>query len=398
MSCTYLYLDDEKPETVEPYIEEVEDYAEPLTIRLAHPKLYQHQIEEVMEGGYDGIILDLRLDRAPNPDPDSEGKRADYRASTLAQEIRTRAAESSAKKARRGRGECPIVLWSTDDRLDTSYTRDHTSHDLFDLLCVKQDIVSDEPSVPEEKKAPWVARRLVALAEGYDTIGYVRDKVGLKSRQFYRFLGFEERPTFLDQRLAELDPFRDPQSRFRPAHEYARFILRELLEATGPLIDRPTLAARLGIDEARSPAFDEVLESLFSEAEYTGPFAAGWPRWWASKVDEAWVALLDKPGPLRSTPADERVAILKEKGGVNKIAPADPIAAGGSTTYWVVCRATGRPLDPREGFVLETRRKFPWQGDEYVSSAAVLQGLLSQSDLILAPSEQRRADLLRTRS
>ena len=398
MSCIYLYLDDEKPETVEPYIEEVEDHAENLTIRLAHPKLYQHQIEEVMEGEYDGIILDLRLDRAPNPDPDSEGKRADYRASTLAQEIRTRAAESSARKARRGRGEGPIVLWSTDDRLDTSYTRDHTSHDLFDLLCVKQDIVSDEPGVAEEKKAPSVARRLVALAEGYDTIGDVRDDVGLKSRQFYRFLGFEDRPEFLDPRLADLDPFRDPQSRFRPAHEYARFILRELLEATGPLIDRPTLAARLGVDEARSPAFDDVIESLFGEALYTGPFAGGWPRWWASKVDEAWGALREDLGPLRSKPAEERVILLKEEAGVKELTAAEPISDAGSTAYWVVCRATRRPLDPREGFVLETRRKFPWQGDDYVSSMAVRDGLLSQADLVLAPSEQRRADLLRKRS
>lgn len=38
MSCTYLYLDDEKPETVEPYIDEVADHAENLKICLAHPK------------------------------------------------------------------------------------------------------------------------------------------------------------------------------------------------------------------------------------------------------------------------------------------------------------------------------------------------------------------------
>lgn len=396
MAVTYLYLDDEDPERVRPFTRAVKRGVGGLDIVLDHPSPYRDQIDELERKDFDGLILDLRLDQFTGWAAEGEdAEKADYRAATLAQEIRTRAAEHSAKKGERGRGEYPIVLWSTDERLDESYERDHTSHNLFDLLCVKGHITSDEEGVADEKKAPWVARRLLALAEGYDAVAATRDEVGRKKGQFYRFLGFDERPEFLDERVANLEPF-DQRLLFRPAHEYARFIRRELLETTGPLIDRATLAARFGIDVATSKDTDRLFDEHLSGAAYKGPFALGWPRWWARLVEDVWRDLIGADNALRPLPASERVELLREHTGLRRLHAAIPQLPDQSSRFWVSCRATGAPIDPRDGFVLDSQNRFPWQGDEYVSLQAVLRGL-RETGLRLSPSERKRAELAKKR-
>jgi hypothetical protein len=335
---TYLYLDDEAPDAVGPFRETVERRTEGL--RINH-----------------GLILDLRLDQHPNWQERGEGdrgaERANYRASTLAQEIRTRAAEDR-------RGEYPIVLWSTDRKLSDSYDRDDTSHDLFDLKSVKQ-------SLRDPQKAEETGQQLRALVEGYRMISEIRDVVENRAGQFHRFLGLPEPPGFLDERL--LERFERPRL-IRPAHEYARFILRHLLETPGPLIDKATLTARLGLSQGESPDADDLISTRFEQASYQGPFASGWPRWWESRVIDVWNELTGGGRPLRSLPASERVAALKEQTGLTRITAATPIEAGYSTRYWTVCQVTSRPLDPRDGFRLYRTRLHPWQEDLYVSVEA----------------------------
>ena len=168
----------------------------------------------------------------------------------------------------------------------------------------------------------------------------------------------------------------------------------------GPLIDKRTLAARLGVDFQRSDDFDRLIEQHFAEAAYEGPFAQGWPRWWASLVESVWRKLSDKDGSaasLKSLPANERVERLCEHTKLHDLYAATPLDNDGSTRYWVVCEATQRPLDPREGFVLETQRQFSWQWDKYVSFYAVRQGLHNQQGLLLTPSEHRRAKAAKKR-
>ncbi len=382
----YLYLDDEIDSSLRAYTRQVAPEGGALSIEPAHPGAYNDQIESAMGEEYDGLILDLRLDLATSAD----GTRADYRAPTLAQEIRTRAAEDLLGESHRGRGEYPIALWSTDERLDQSYARDNTSHDLFDLLCVKEHLVSDSPDVPSEKKAPAVGRRLCSLVEGYRRIKALRTEIG-PEEQFYRYLGFEAVPDFLDERLAQLVPF-DSAPENRPAHEYARFIRREVLESAGPLLDRRTMAAQLGIDAERSDDFDLLLERVFGEAVYTGVFHEGWPRWWAEPVQDLTEKLAGTE--LRALAAPERVAILHGATALEGLHPAEPLVEGDGNEFWVVCRATDRGIDPRDGFVVDTGRRYPWQRDQYVSRYAVQQRLLTRRHLRLTITERERADAL----
>ena len=394
---TYLYLDDEIDSSLRSFIRRVAPEGGELTIVPSHPGSFAGQIETAMHGEYDGLILDLRLDKVTN-----DGIQADYRAPTLAQEIRTRAAEAlhdeESEKLHeeggegdeaKGRSEFPIVLWSTEPRLRQSYDRDKTSHDLFDLICDKDDMVSLDPAVPEEEKAPMVGVRLQSLVVGYKAIQALRDETGDDER-FYRFLGLESPPEFLDERLADF-ALSEVSPQERPAHEYARFVRRQVLESEGPLVDRRTVAARLGIDMATSADFDELL-LRFESGVYGGVFHEGWPRWWAEEVEELAEDLIDDD--LRSLSASERVERLSKATGFGGLRAAEPISDGDSDAFWVVCQATDRPLDPRDGYVMEAGRRYPWQRDKYVSRYAVENRMLRRRHLRLTVSERERAAAL----
>lgn len=388
---TYLYLDDEITTSLRSYVRRVAPKEGDLTIETVRPSAFAEQIEAAMRGSFDGMILDLRLDKVAGED----GVQADYRAPALAQEIRTRAAEELLDEdgtgdENRGRSEFPIALWSTDMRLRQSYDRDKTSHDLFDLLCVKEHLVSTDPSVPDEEKAPAVAQRLRSLVTGYQTIKALRDETDEGDEQFFRFLGFDAPPDGVDERLYRYVLSEAPP-RERPAHEYARFIQREVLESAGPLLDRQTVAARLGVDVAGSDDFGELL-GRFDEAAYSGVFHEGWPRWWSDVVEEVAEVLIG--ASLRPLTAPERVEHLSAATGLDGLVAAEPITADDTTDFWVVCQATNRPLNPRDGFVLETGRRYPWQRDKYVSRYAAENRMLSRRHLRLTVSERERADAL----
>jgi hypothetical protein len=237
---------------------------------------------------------------------------------------------------------------------------------------------------------------MVGLARGYAEIVRIRDSAAPKRQPFYAFLGFDTEPAFLDDRLLTPEPFEDGPT-FRPAHEYAGFIRKELLEVPGPLIDRLTVAARLGIDVDRSKDFEQLLSEHFSVAEYKGPLREGWPRWWAHDIEEIWLQVVGSEMALRATPAGDRVRRIRSETNVRGLV-ASEARAGASDRFWVACQVTGQPLDPRDGFILRTRRRYNWQDNEYVSLTAIVQDRLRQHGLHLDPREERRAKLARNRA
>lgn len=374
---TYLYLDDEPKSTVNAYVRAVQEKIKELVITHVHPKPYDVQIKELASacnsGSLDGLILDLRLDQFYQ-DADPEKDKADYRAATLAQEIRTRATEGTIRAF-------PIVLWSTEPKLRKSYDVDDTSHDLFDLKAVKADI--------EEPGQAWrIGKQLLALVTGYERIVKLRQS---PSKLPFNYLGFNQEPAFLDSRVyANLMGSPEPL----PAHEYARFIIRELLENAGPLVNEWTLAARLGIDlgenQEKSPGFLAVVEKLFPNATYTGPFGEGWPNWWFALVEEAWRLLPNCPGALRSTPAQTRVEFLKKTTGIDDIVAAIPTMPNERATFWAVCHATLKPLDPRDGYLIDKQPKYQWQDREYVSFSAILNKEIESKKIRIDALEQER--------
>lgn len=392
----YIFVDDAvggEREELQPLIDNLTDSMEylgddELQIEPVYPSSFGEQRKWLREEEPDGVILDLWLDKyAPPPGQESQEKQ-DYRALSLAQELRTRATERNV-------GEFPIVLFSYDNKLDYSYNRDDTGHDLFDLKCLKGSL--------EEfgNKSKEVATRLVSLSKGYKKILDARSRKGGEGAQFYRFLGYDTDPGFLDPRILAYFEGRETPI---PAHEYARFILTQLLESpdhlkhpleiSGPLIPEDILAARLGVDVEQSDGWNQVLNSLPEEIRYSGPFSEGWERWWASPVEEWWESLPRSSSPLRRVEAEQRVEILKEDLGIDGLTAATPIVEAYSSEFWTVCQGSRTskpvkdPLDPIDGFTLSRKDKKPWQDELYISEERAIEGDYFDKNYEIDPLEK----------
>ena len=97
----------------------------------------------------------------------------------------------------------------------------------------------------------------------------------------------------------------------RKPHEAVSFIIRELFDAPGLLIDEAVLAIRLGVDKARSNGWKRVKEH-FRTAQYAGVAANGFRRWWIDLFLVRWLELNPQP-PFRLS-AEQRIAALSTAG------------------------------------------------------------------------------------
>lgn len=367
----YLYLDDAEPHQLEPFIERINGLTGSLSIELRKPRRFDEQAEDLETfNSFDGLILDLLLHQTAN----EQGEKANYRGTTLAQHLRTLGTEGTLK-------EFPIVLWSDASKLDKAYNSDASAHDLFDITCRKEAL--------EEKSArEHIARQLESLVVGYKEIGQIR----ANNERLHKFLGLES-VGVLDPRI---DEFFSGRGRRPPIHEYAHFILKELLLIPGILIDERTLAARLGVDTETSGDWEE-LKSSFDESKYRGIFKEGWPRWWASGVETWWRSLDDGTPVLRSTPASERIKLLSEHTGLKNLSVAVPVAEVYSTAYWTICQATQKPLDPRDGLIIDRPNAKLWQDKLYISLEAELRSERKLVGLKLDPLDKERLPRLKAR-
>ncbi|MBD3636600.1 MAG: hypothetical protein HUJ25_04605 [Crocinitomicaceae bacterium] len=338
----FLYLDDESgPHTTE-IAELLEAENNCLEIKVDYPKSFGDQIKQLKKEKYDGLIFDLRLD---------EKSKAEYRALTLAQEVRTRATEGTMD-------DIPIIVCSTDSKLKRSYNKDSTGHDLFDAKYLKnEELVENSERVSIE---------LVSFAKGYNSISELRSKIRGAGAQLKQFLGLDEKGLQnLDLRL--IDYFGEIEGRL-PVHEYARFIMNELILTTGPLVDSEVLAARLGVD-TKSADFDKLLNKL-KFAKYKGPFNDGWNRWWWHLIEDWWGTKTETS--LAFMDAKERVEELIKIVKLSDLTIAKPILKSYGTSYWYTCELYNKPLDPIDGVLIETKEPLAWQDQKYISIKAAL--------------------------
>lgn len=126
MQYSYLYIDDTKDQVEQGTINALQDGGE-IKIEFTGPKDWETSLSEIAGSvdKFDGILLDLRL----NLNPYEGSKYAQYRGSTVAQELRTLSKEGKFKK------DFLIILISGDPELKMSL--DQTSKDLFDFIVSK---------------------------------------------------------------------------------------------------------------------------------------------------------------------------------------------------------------------------------------------------------------------
>lgn len=362
MPTKYLCLDDEV-ETVRPIVQLLESFHPDLVIEIRSPEKFEAEVRQLTDFDYDGLLLDLRLDRAAN----AEGERVNYRALALAQELRTRMTEDNCGR--------PMVLWSVDDNFKLSYDKDETSHDLFDKQYYKININNDGSSIAAE---------MIDLAEGYKTIGTTRSRT--VKNPYGRLIDLPDAFEILDPRIAQ----GIAGDRAYPAHVFARSILQNLIFGNGPLIDERTLAARLGIDPARSTDWPKVLEKLAKPAQYGGVFGKAWPRWWMHKITEIWTEVAGASNLQRLEAAD-RVVLIKKHYKLAKIEAAEPVSEGYDRRYWYVCKFLKTPIAPVDAVQLFVDRR-EWQDGIYASVQAIIDRLHKEQQYEIHPFERDRIE------
>lgn len=332
----FLYIDDDKNSSK--MITGFE--SNELVIKTCqHESSWESQLEKIEseESDFDGMILDLRLDDMPNV----EGYRANFRGTALAQEIRTRQKENNMK--------CfPIVLYSANDKVQSSL--EQSGKDLFDI-CIDKSI--DYESLDMYK------HQLLALANGYRELNETDNNTKLLQIDT---LAVDSRFISSLNSLQKL-----------PVHVQARFIIMELLEKQGLLINEDVLAARLGIDKDNSVDWN-LLKQQIIDTQYTGVFAEGWKRWWMFKIEDWWEYTIGMNSSLRSTPASKRVEYIRDRLNIDRLNVAQKIEKSDSEEFWTVCQGYNRPLDPIDGLLIRGQENlYPWQEPEYVSIDAALR-------------------------
>lgn len=377
MTTKYLYIDDQEKDGRDTFASAVMD--EPLHIDTIAPMdfdaLMRHLSDKLAD--YGGLILDWRLDEIAIGDTAVQ-----YRAGALAQEIRTRGAESTLK-------ELPIVVWSTMEKLGNSYRSDLSSHDLFDMVYYKETFA---------EKGSNIRGELISLANGYTMV------LGLMERGIQSVLATDETTFHLvDTRFTS----RFGDEEMTSVHDWASFLFKEAIIASGVLISEDLLAVRLGVDMSVSPDWKTLKTHLPPASVYNGPFHEAWPRWWSWLVEHEWWPFLagkdQQLPPLSQLTAKQRVDFLKEYLGLAEIVPLEPIAKGYSARFYVMCEVDGRPLDPVDGMLLSGRNgteTLPWQDQRYISRDAALSRQYEDARhrskrLRLHPAEVERVKAMR---
>lgn len=364
MPIKYLCIDDARTGMISKYSEKVVEASDgKLEIDIIKPKGFKKLLPIIKESSATGLIIDLRLDEGA----DEEGNTVDYRGTSLAQELRTRMGEGDLAPV-------PIVMWTVETNFTISYKNIKSAQDIFDQIYEKDKAVSEHP----EK----VALELVELSCGYSQIWKIlREEC---ESPIKKILGLEETERWLDPRIG-IEFEEDPKL---PDHEFANYVISNVVKPRGVLIDEEVLAARLGVsmDSEDWGALKDKISSL----QYAGVFSDAWPRWWATKIEDWWFTLDPLQKSLRSLKATERVELLKKYLKFEGLETPNPIKENYSTKFWTICQAYHRPIDPADAYMVSSKQNLPWLEQLYVSAEALLDRTAARNDIKLHPLERER--------
>lgn len=338
----YLYIDDENDGSIESLINGFNDLKEiyvermPITKGLSFSDLKDSILDKIKNNKFQGLLIDLRLD-GTGPD------HLEYSAISISSELRS-------ITARKETPSFPIVLCSTIDKIRETYNADKTSQDLFDYTFKK----AENPNYPK------FSRKLLSLVRGYQSLNAGDNCLEL-------IYGRKDLNT-LDSRI--FDRFLDQET---ITYDHSHFTIKTLFHCTNPLLKEAILASRLGIDIHESnESWINLRDSIFIDAKYQGLFSDGWDRWWSDIIIQIFKKITGEK--LSFLNADERVALLVKNTGINGLIPAKPIKHNVSSEFWTICEAYKKPLDPLEGFRIQTSMELkPWQEPKYLSLDAILE-------------------------
>ncbi len=286
-----------------------------------------HEVTELAEllidGHFDFVALDFRLDEVPIRDAEGQKQKNKYRASALAQQIRDRAIESS-------NNDVPLILLSQENIIQEIFHADSTAEDLFDLVVSKQELVKGDT-------LKLAATRISSLAAAYKIIkDYL---VKNKTIDLAVLLGLDSHETELvlnHQALRSIDKIRFP-------HQIISKLMSLLVQRPGILLTDDDLLARLAISPD-SPNINQLKAKLdMLGFGYSGVLHDGWPRWWWHRV-EVWAkdSLGASLGSLVGTERANRLAKVLEL----ELKPAmSKWSRSSDEFFWVACASCDHPTE-----------------------------------------------------
>jgi len=338
MVYKYIYIDDTNDNIERGTINGLQDGGE-IEIAFQKPNDWETQINDLVSNlkNYSGIILDLRLNLVPYED----SKYAQFRGSTVAQELRTLAKEAKFEN------DFPIILISGDAEIAKSL--DQTSLDLFDFTVNKTRLGhSNGLSYSEFRdKLKWMADGYTFLNKSNKTVEAILD---IKDA------------SFLDTRFIDIFG----KIVIKPVHSIARFLIKQVIERPSFLIDEKYLSARLGVD-GKSQDWNNLLTKFLSPLKYSGAFSTYYDRWWMQGIEDFWEEKISSEYFLRSIDAKQRVDLLIEKTGLKNLTPISRQEKSKSDSFWTICKGTNVAIDTIDGLVIANQDSiYPWQEKEYV--------------------------------
>ncbi len=354
MPYNYYYLDDDQEnvnDTIEawnltdgnqvPLTEGIQVQSKPI---IEWDAMIQLLTTDINNGTINGLLLDWKLSMEPNS---NTGIPVTYDAEALAQQLRRLSVERQGNLNLLSK-DIPIVLCSDQNNFQDFFRKEMTGHDLFDAFYDKDSVNTKE---------------LVSLAKGYQQIQAenttIQDLLGIIAN---------DQTNLLDARLLDSLEVRFSKS----PHEFAHFLLKEVIEHPSVLLNEDWIAARLGIDK-NSPDWNNLKNDFLAPFKYQGIFGDAWERWWWNSVNDWW-EIISEGKSLSTTDAIERVSIIKTASNLEQLIEAPKLNRSRSSQFWVICKVRNAPLDNTEGLLIaEQTTLFPWQEPEYISELEAVQ-------------------------
>jgi hypothetical protein len=334
MAIKYIYIDDsEERNGIAVGLSVHEDK---LQVEAVEPKNWQSIRTDIEQQGVNGILLDWNLQGNLNT--------SDYSSVALAQELRELARQGTIK-------DIPIILCSAQTDFNIKYDKDATSHNLFDVVYDKETLTGSDSNS--------YIYKFISLSKGYQILNQAKT---ISSILKIENTDFESLDIRFQEEINNL-----LQS---PSHEIARFILRQVIEYQGILIDEAVLAARLGIDKEKSKDWNKLKETL-SSYKYQGVFGDAWERWWWFGVEKWWNTIAPDTH-LQTNSASNRVKLISDKTKTHALVPAQKLKYTNSDEFWAVCAVLHKPIDIMDGFILDKKTHYTWQEREYISNEAII--------------------------
>jgi len=361
MTYKVLYIDDENTENSQAYADGLSGLGL-IEISIKKPTSVEVLLDELIveQSNFDAVILDLRLDG------NQQGERiAKYTAPFLAQGIRSkRLLENGFKK------EFPIFLISSKDNLKKYFDSDTSSHDLFDYTFTKANVGN---------KGEFYEQIIKSITEAYQIISEGKT-------DFNKILNRKN----IDEIKNRIFTTKFLTGENTSVSEISQYIFNEIITKSGILINENILAARLGIDIEKSENWEQLLV-LLKDYEYSGIFNKPLKRWWFSDILEWWNNNFPDAILIRLD-ASQRVKLIIDKFNLGRIVAAKAIAKATSTKFWTVCQAYQKPLDPKDGFLIDENQFKPWQDNRYISLESILERDAKEKGFVIHPEEKERFD------